>query len=129
MLSKAAATTVLVVEDEPILRMDAVDLLEDAGFAVVEAANGAAALKLLAERDDIGLLFTDVHMPGQPNGFALAHQVHADRPEIAIVVCSGLHEPGPGDLPAEARFIAKPFTPRTVLEAIKRLNLPRRGEF
>lgn len=126
MLSSTEPRTILVVEDEPILRMDAVDLLEQAGFAVIEAANGPAALLLLAERDDVGLLFTDVQMPGQPNGFGLARQVHAERPEVAIVVCSGLHRPGPDDLPPEAQFIDKPFTPQMVLKIIERFDLPRR---
>lgn len=118
------AITALIVEDEPILRIDAVDMLADAGFAAVEAGNARDALALLKGRDDIGLLFTDVQMPGQPDGFGLAREVRARWPTIAIVVCSGYRSPKPGELPDGAQFIAKPFSAQMVLQAIERLDLP-----
>jgi CheY-like chemotaxis protein len=67
---------VLLVEDEPIVRMIASDSLEEAGFDVVEASNAQEAMAILAARDDVGVLFTDVDMPGKLDGLALAGLVH-----------------------------------------------------
>ncbi len=69
---------VLLVEDEPLVRMTAVDELEDAGFRVLEAANADIALMVLeAQSDEVQVLFTDVDMPGSMNGMALAEHVFA----------------------------------------------------
>ena len=67
---------VLVVEDEMVLRMRAVDIVEDAGFAPVEAVNADEALAILESRSDIAVLFTDIQMPGSMDGLKLAHAVH-----------------------------------------------------
>ena len=75
-----APVVVLVVEDEPLVRMFAVDLLEDEGFTVLEAENADAALAVLRARLDVRVLFTDVDMPGTLNGFALARQAAAECP-------------------------------------------------
>jgi two-component system, response regulator PdtaR len=77
-----AKPTILVVEDEALLRMYAADLLEENGFGVVEAENADAALKLLETRDDVRLLFTDIQMAGSGDGMDLARQVHARWPNI-----------------------------------------------
>ncbi|WP_247562926.1 response regulator [Bradyrhizobium sp. 188] len=67
---------VLVVEDEMILRMRAVDIVEDAGFCPVEAVNADEAISILESRSDISLLFSDIQMPGTMDGLKLAHAVH-----------------------------------------------------
>ena len=101
----------LVVDDDFIIRMDAADILEQAGFQVMDACHGDEALNLLNVRHpDITLLFTDVQMPGELDGFALAHKVAASWPHISIVVASGNVRPGPGSMPEKARVIAKPFS-------------------
>ena len=69
-------TNVLVVEDEMVLRMRAVDIVEDAGFTAVEAVNADEALAILEARSDIALLFSDIQMPGSMDGLTLAHAVH-----------------------------------------------------
>ena len=94
------AVVALVAEDEFLLRMDAADTLTDAGFSVLEVASADAALRFLETKNGVDLLFTDVNMPGQLNGFDLARQVAERWPQIAIVVCSGAMKSGPGDLPA-----------------------------
>ncbi|MFC6790661.1 response regulator [Methylobacterium komagatae] len=105
----------LVVDDDPFIRMDALDILENAGFDTMEAAHADAALKLLQERHtDLSLLFTDVHMPGEMDGFALARYAANRWPHISIVVASGEAKPAPGDLPDSAHFIAKPFSAQIV---------------
>jgi CheY-like chemotaxis protein len=78
----ASATNVLVVEDEMVLRMRAVDIVEDAGFTAVEAVNAAEALSILESRSDISLLFSDIQMPGSMDGLKLAHAVHDRWPSI-----------------------------------------------
>jgi len=80
---------VLVVEDEMILRMRAVDIVEDAGFNPVEAVNADQAISILESRSDISLLFTDIQMPGSIDGLKLAHAVHDRWPSIKIILVSG----------------------------------------
>ena len=80
---------VLIVEDEPILRLHAVDLVEEAGFTAIEAKSADEAIAILESRSDIMLLFTDVHMPGSLDGLKLAHAVRDRWPPIKIVVVSG----------------------------------------
>ncbi len=105
----------LVVDDDSMIRMAAVDILEDAGFTTFEAASGDHALVVLEDSHAcITLLFTDVQMPGAHDGFALARKVAQAYSHISIVVASGLAKPGPGDLPDGARFIAKPFSAEIV---------------
>ncbi len=109
------ASYALVVDDDFIIRTDAMDILEDAGFRVLDAEDGDAALDLLMTRyADIMLLFTDVQMPGQLDGFALARKAAALWPHIAIVVASGDVSPSNGAMPDKARFIAKPFSAELV---------------
>lgn len=110
-LSVPDAPFALVVDDEVIIRMDAIDILEQAGFNVLDAEHGDAAFRLLKTRHrDVVLLFTDVQMPGQLDGFALAHKVAESWPHISIVVASGQVVPGPASMPDKAKFIAKPFS-------------------
>ena len=112
----------LVVDDEVIIRMDVIAILEQAGFNVVDAEHGDAAFELLTTRHpDIVLLFTDVQMPGQLDGFALARKVAASWPHISIVVASGHVTPDHDSMPDKARFIAKPFSAETVHDHLHEL--------
>ncbi|HEX2556411.1 MAG TPA: response regulator [Microvirga sp.] len=112
---------VLVVEDEPVVRMDAADTLEDAGFEVVEAATARAALALLEKRSgDVAALFTDVDMPGDMDGLELAGIVHHRWPHIAIVVTSGVVRVA-GSLPSGGIFLAKPYPMTTPVRIIRDL--------
>jgi two-component sensor histidine kinase/ActR/RegA family two-component response regulator len=100
---------VLVVEDEMMLRMRAVDIVEDAGFHPVEAVNADEALSILESRSDISLLFTDIQMPGSMDGLKLAHAVHDRWPAIKIILVSGQVSPSDADRPRESRFFGKPL--------------------
>ena len=100
---------VLIVEDEMILRMRAVDIVEDAGFCPVEAVNADEALKILESRSDISLLFTDIQMPGSIDGLKLAHAVHDRWPGIKIILVSGQVKPTEAERPADSRFFGKPL--------------------
>ena len=108
MSDKPDAPVVLVVDDEPLLRMDAVDILEDKGFETVEAQTAKDALAILAERPDVRLLFTDVNMPGM-SGIELAEQVHLHWPKILLIVTSSDRAMSDRPLPDHGRFIAKPY--------------------
>jgi len=101
-------STVLLVEDEPLIRLFVAELLEDAGFKVIEAANATEALVLLEAGLEINVLLTDVDMPNGCNGFELAHKVHESWPGAEILIMSGRRWPAQGDLPQGAAFLAKP---------------------
>jgi len=103
-------SVVLVVDDDALVRVHSNLALEDAGYEVVEASNAADALVKLEERPDIAALFTDVRMPGALNGIDLANAVHARRPDIAIVVTSGVDNGTTDALPKAAKFVQKPYT-------------------
>lgn len=110
----------LVVDDDVFILMDATHILEDAGFRVRDAMNVANALAVLEQHhSDIQLLFTDVHMPGDLDGFALARRTAEHFPHVAIVVASGEAQPGPEDLPEGATFIAKPFSAEVVRHHVR----------
>src|SRR6201994_3484163 len=100
---------VLVVEDEMVLRMRAVDIVEDAGFRSVEAVNADEAISILESRSDISLLFTDIQMPGSMDGLKLAHAVHDRWPTIKIILVSGQVDPSDEERPADSRFFGKPL--------------------
>jgi len=109
--------TVLVVEDELMLRMRAVDIVEDAGFTALEAVNADEALALLESRSDIRLLFTDIQMPGSMDGLKLAYAVHERWPSIKIILVSGQVVLSESDRPAGSRFHGKPLEgPDMILE-------------
>lgn len=112
----------LAVDDEAIIRLDALEILETAGFRCLDAASGDEAIEILSTRSEqIVLLFTDVEMPGSVDGFALARHVAQHWPHIEIVVSSGRLKPAEGDLPEKAAFISKPFSSDIVHSELRRL--------
>ncbi|MBC7582877.1 response regulator [Tardiphaga sp. vice352] len=104
-----ATPNVLIVEDEMVLRMRAVDIVEDAGFNPVEAVNADEAMSILESRSDISLLFTDIQMPGSMDGLKLAHAVHDRWPGIKIILVSGRINPTDAEKPEDSRFFGKPI--------------------
>src|ERR1700688_385837 len=109
--SGAKAPAVLIVDDEPLVRLCAVETVADAGFEVIEAANADEAIRILESRSDIHVVFTDVHMPGSMDGLKLAHAVRNRWPPIKIIVTSGRDPVTEQDLPEGSRFFAKPYDP------------------
>lgn len=110
----------LAVDDDPLILMDMCCILEDAGFRCDSVDHGDAAKEMLPDRaESITLLFSDVEMPGDTNGFALAHHVAEHWPWIEIVIASGNVQPGPGDMPDKATFIGKPFSAAMVHEHLR----------
>lgn len=115
----APPTYVLVVEDEMVLRMRAVDIVEDAGFVAVEAVNADEALAILERRHDISMLFSDIQMPGTMDGLKLAHAVHERWPEIKIILVSGQVRPIGDEKPADSRFFGKPLEAARMIAALQ----------
>lgn len=105
----ADKVAVLVVEDEPITRMDVVDQLEEGGFKVFEAPDADRAIKILEANPAIRVLFTDIDMPGSMDGLKLAAAVRDRWPPIRIVVASGLRKINMDALPDNSRFFSKPY--------------------
>jgi CheY-like chemotaxis protein len=101
--------TVLVVEDEVLIRTDIVAHLEAKGFAVVEAGNADDAIRVLEMRTDIHLVFTDIDMPGSMDGLKLASYVRERWPPIKLIVASGHVALEEGMLPTGGRFFSKPY--------------------
>jgi CheY-like chemotaxis protein len=114
-------SVVLVVEDEMLLRMRAVDMVEDAGFIPVEAVDADEAVAILESRSDVALLFTDIQMPGSMDGLKLAHAVHARWPPIKIILVSGQLRPANIDIPAESRFFGKPLEAKEMIAEIQNM--------
>ena len=114
-----AVPKVLIVEDEMMLRMRAVDIVEDAGFCPVEAVNADEAITILESRSDISLLFTDIQMPGTMDGLKLAHAVHDRWPTIKIILVSGQVNPSAAEKPVDSRFFGKPLSDQKMIAALK----------
>ena len=119
--SKPGATVVLIVEDEPLLLMNSVDMIEDAGFQTLTAGNADEAIKLLETRTDISVIFTDIDMPGSMNGLRLAHAIRGRWPPIKIIATSGHFRVRDGDLPEGGRFLLKPYSSGQITHLISEL--------
>ncbi len=113
---------VLVVEDEPLLLMTAIDIVEGAGFEAVSARNADEAIRLLESVPDIRILFTDIHMPGSMDGLKLAAAVRERWPPIEIIVASGMTRPEATQMPERSVFFSKPYDPRNVSDALLKFS-------
>ena len=117
---------ILVVEDEPLVRIFIADFMDEAGFKVLEAVDADEALTILKARPDVLAIISDVEMPrGSMNGFVLARTVREQWPGIGIVITSGRERPGPDELPEEVVFLAKPYLPDTVIQVIRQMATPQ----
>lgn len=112
---------VLVVEDEMLLRMRAVDMVEDAGFTPVEAVDADEAVAILESRSDIALMLTDIQMPGSMDGLKLAHAVHERWPPIRIILVSGQLELTSLDIPAGSEFFGKPLESKQMIAEMQKM--------
>lgn len=121
MQSIMKAIRILVVEDETFVRMDAVEMLHDAGFDILEAVNADEAIRLLVLHSDIRLIFTDIDMTGSVNGLELATIVRKRWPPVSILLTSGHYKVQAGDLPAGALFFSKPYQPAQIITAVREL--------
>ena len=118
MCQAADPLTILVVEDEPLIRMSAVAALQDAGYWVLEAQNSAEALDILARHSEISILVTDVRMPGRMDGLALVTWVQLNNPAIRSIVVSGNATDAQAGKAGAFGFVAKPYLPNTIIQAV-----------
>ena len=123
MNSETKRHVVLIVEDEFLIRMDAVDMIRAAGFEVVEAADADEAILILEDRLDITVVFTDIHMPGSMDGLKLAAAIRGRWPPIKIVATSGRAKVTGDDLPAGSRFLPKPYSAREIVGTLRELTV------
>ena len=115
-MAHAQNVLVLLVEDEVLVRLAACDGLEAAGFDVIEAMDAEEALGVLGARSDVGVLFTDVNMPGALDGLDLADEVHRRWPMIKLVVTSG--RTLERTVPDDGVFIAKPYSLKALTDVV-----------
>ena len=104
-----------------MLRMRAVDIVEDAGFTPIEATNADEALVILESRSDVELLFTDIQMPGSMDGLKLAHAVHERWPSIKIILVSGQLVPTETETPTNSRFFGKPLEVKRMIAEMQEM--------
>lgn len=114
--------TILVVEDEPLIRMNAVGLIEDAGYGVLEAFNADGAIILLETRPTIRVVFSDIEMPGSMNGLKLIHAVRLRWPPVVLILASGRISPLVADMPADTVFLPKPYREEDLLKVLARVD-------
>ena len=112
---------VLVVEDEPLVRLDIADCLSDEGFDVIEAANADEAINALKANDRIRLLFTDVDMPGSMDGLKLATLASERWPPVSIIVTSGHRLVEISDIPDGSVFFAKPYSHAAIVASVREM--------
>lgn len=119
-----SVASVLVVEDEALVRIYLSDLLGQSGFDVIVATNGEDALAV-AKRGEVCAVVSDVAMPGAFNGFELARRVRSDCPHTGIILVSGVMEPAGYHLPRGVRFVTKPVKASTLLRLVREVADPR----
>ncbi len=111
--------TILIVEDDELVRELGAELLSEAGFRVLEAGNGEEALSLLESDPNIRILFTDINMPGPLDGIALASVAAVQWPHLAVIIGSGNALPLSAGLPRGITFIRKPCNPDSLIRLIR----------
>jgi CheY-like chemotaxis protein len=111
---------VLVVEDEPLQRLHAVSLIEDAGFATCAAASADEAIALLERDPAIAIVFSDIDLPGGMDGLRLAAAIRDRWPPIDLILTSGHVIVDPADLPARGHFLPKPYDASRLIDTLNR---------
>jgi two-component system, response regulator PdtaR len=125
-ISRPSPVTVLVVENEALVRLALVDWLEEEGLVVLEACDADQAIALLNTHPEVELLLTDIRMPGSMDGIRLAHGVRNRWPTVKIIVVSGLVNTQQSELPVDTVFIPKPYLHQTLWGAMSHLTKGRR---
>jgi len=115
---------VLVIEDEPLQRMMAIDLVEEAGFEAIGAADAEEAVRILEARSDIRIVFTDIDMPGSIDGMMLAAAIRDRWPPIEIIITSGHIREEEVVLPVRGVFFPKPYDTRRVTQKLVEFGAP-----
>lgn len=115
----SASGTILVVEDDVLIRLRICEDLASEGYEVLTAARADEAIKILESRDDITTVFTDIHMPGSMDGLKLAAAVRDRWPPVNIVITSGRVRPRADEMPTDSVFLGKPYQTAHVVKALR----------
>lgn len=118
-MASSTPKSVLVVEDEPLIRMVAADALAERGIMAWEAGDAGEALHVLDEHPSIGLVFTDVNMPGEMDGIGLAHEITVRRPDVSLIVTSGAVTVSDEELPDAGTFLPKPYPTERLVNIVE----------
>ncbi len=118
----------LVVDDEVFARLFAIQILEDEGFATVEAESTVDALDVLDSTQDVSLLITDVSMPGDQDGLALARTVAQTHPHVGTIIVSGVVQLALSTRPPGSEFLTKPYTAHSLTSLVRQLGRLRGTE-
>jgi DNA-binding NtrC family response regulator len=121
-MASALKPVCLVVEDETIIMALAVELAAEAGYEVIEANNADDAIRILGERDDIRVVFTDIEMPGSMDGLRLARAVRERWPPVELIIVSGRTDITAENLPSRGIFFPKPYNVTQIVEALQRFR-------
>lgn len=114
--------SILIVDDEALFRFHLADFFADHGFKVYEAEDADQAIQILESDPAIGIVLTDVRMPGEMDGLRLAHVIRDRYPPVLLLVASGFETLQEEDLPSASKFLRKPFNPHHMLREIDRLQ-------
>ena len=120
----APSPTVLVVEDEVLVRLVIADYLRDCGYKVHEAVSGEEAIAILqAPEVSIDVVFSDVEMPGSMDGFALARWVRANKPGMEVILTSGIERSADiaATLCEAGPLMKKPYSSQDVVDRLRQL--------
>jgi CheY-like chemotaxis protein len=123
--ARLTPATILVVENEAIVRLELVDRLAEMGFVVLVAGDADEAIALLDTHPEIEVMFTDIKMPGSMDGLRLAHHVRGRWPPVRIIVASGRTGTELSELPRDSLFLAKPYAPETLAGALAQVMSSR----
>jgi CheY-like chemotaxis protein len=113
---------VLVVEDEALVRVIALQAIQEAGFRAYAAANADEAIRVLERQRNIQVVFTDINMPGSMDGITLAHRVHDRWPPVQVIVTSALAKFREAELPRGSVFVSKPYSPEQIVHKIEQMS-------
>ena len=111
--------TILLIEDEPIIRLGTSAMLEDAGYQVLEACDASEALVILAHHPEISVVLTDVQMPGRMDGLALVSVISANYPAVKSIVTSARSDLSEARKCGASSFLSKPYTAYTIQAAVR----------
>ena len=112
---------VLVVEDQILIRLNALDFVSAAGFEGIDATNADDAVRILKARADISIVFTDIEMPGSMDGLKLAHYISERYPKVRVIVTSGKAIIKDIQLPVGHKFYSKPYDEEEIVGEMKRM--------
>lgn len=116
------SNTILIVEDEAIVRLELIDLFEEEGYEVFAAANADEAIAILDRHGEVRVVLTDIEMPGTMDGLKLAHYVRKRFPPTLLLVASGHRSVPPDQMPEHSAYFAKPFDPTAMLRKIDEMT-------